>query len=261
MQALDDKEYIAIDAARASFLKEILRSPKHAITPKEQTPAMALGSMIHHACLEPDKFEQYVVMPEIDKRTKEGKAAFADFEASAQGKKIIKSSDYEVVKGCVDSVWSHPAAKDLLSVGRTELAAVWTDEQTHLLCKAKPDHFREDGILVDLKTTTNASSKSFSKDVYNFKYHLQAAFYLDGVTKVTGLQYEKFYVVAVEKTAPFACAVYELDFGTLEAGRALYREALERYAQCKTLNEWPAYSTEIQPLSIPHWAFNEVDYE
>lgn len=256
--SISNEEYDQIDAARSSFLKKILQSPAHAVVPTEQTPAMARGVRTHDAVLQPDRFERYVVSPKFDRRTKEGKAASLDFEMSNQGREIIDQDDYDTISGCVHSVWAHPRAKELLSDGKAELSALWVDAPTGIACKARPDFMPAGGgVVVDVKTTQNASPGAFSRQVANLKYHMQAAFYLDGVSQVTGITHEAFMVVAVETAPPFAVAVYKLDFGTLEKGRALYREALERYAQCKALNEWPGYSTEIQTLAIPPWAFNE----
>lgn len=244
---------------RASVIKELLKSPAHArvlmTAPPEPTPAMVLGTAVHTAILEPDQFEKYIVSPRFDKRTKDGKAAAADFEASNPGRILIDEDKYEILKGCLNSVYTHRAAK-AETTGRCEMTVIW--DEADLKCKARPDIMRE-GILVDVKTTQDASPAGFSRQVANLKYHVQAYHYLRGVTQATGILHDCFRIVAVETKAPYAVAVYELDFGTMEKAEALWRHATDMYRQCAHLNEWPGYSQEVQPLGLPAWAFNEAD--
>jgi hypothetical protein len=82
-------------------------------------------------------------------------------------------------------------------------------------------------------------------------YHVQAAHYLNG------LEAEKFIFIAVEKSYPFAVAVYELDASALLEGGSLAFRDLRRIATCRGLDEWPGYSQEITTLSLPMWAYND----
>lgn len=256
------EEYNAREGVRASILKEILRSPAHARemmrNPKEPTAAMELGTAVHSAILEPHEFEKYIVAPKFDKRTKEGKAAAADFESSNPGRTMIDQEKYSVLEGCVKSVYAHKAASALLSQGKCEQTVHWKDGDFDLMCKARPD-FYVDGLCVDVKTTQDASPSGFARQVANLRYHLQAFHYLRGITAITGLVHDTFRVIAIETKAPFACAVYELDFGTMEKAEQEWKKAMSIYAQCTSLNEWPAYSDEIQSLGIPAWAFGGDD--
>lgn len=255
-----NEQYSARAGVRASLLKEILRSPAHArelmMHPKEPTPQMELGIAVHSAILEPDTFEKYIAAPKFDKRTKEGKAAAADFESSNAGRIPIDEEKYKILEGCVKSVYAHASAGSILSDGRTELTVQWRDGEFDLMCKARPDLYKE-GLCVDVKTTSDASPEGFSRQIANLRYHVQAFHYLRGLTAATGTTHETFLIVAVETKAPFAVATYQLDFGTLEKAEAMWRKAMGLYAQCITLNEWPAYSENIQQIGLPAWAFME----
>ena len=255
-------EYNLREGVRASILKEILRSPAHAremmSNPKPPTIAMELGTLVHSAILEPDVFEKYVVAPKFDRRTTVGKAAAKDFEEANSDRVQVDEETFQIVGGCLESVYSHPIAKELLSQGRCEMTVTW--EEDGLKCKARPDVYQP-GILIDVKTTRDASPQGFARQVASLKYHLQAAHYLKGVSAVSGLHHETFIFVAVETTPPFAVGVYQLDFGSLERGEYLWRQAIDRYRQCLTLDEWPAYSNEIQSLGLPAWAFGDLEEE
>lgn len=58
--------------------------------PLEQTTALLVGSAVHKMVLEPETFDsEFVIAPDINRRTKNGKEEYADFLKSAAGKSII----------------------------------------------------------------------------------------------------------------------------------------------------------------------------
>jgi hypothetical protein len=102
---------------------------------------------------------------------------------------------------------------------------------------------------VDLKTTTDASPAAFARSVATFRYHVQASHYLSGLHGA-----ERFVFIAVEKTAPYAVAVYELDAAAMAAGDELRQRDMRMIADCRATGEWPGYSDDCQTLSLPKWA-------
>jgi hypothetical protein len=117
-------------------------------------------------------------------------------------------------------------------------------------CKCRPDWF--DGTtIVDLKTCQDASPASFAKAVANFGYQIQAAHYLAGTLAT------RFIFVAVEKTAPYAIGVYELNTEALIHGSIARHNALQRIQDCRAINEWPGYTDGIQTLQLPGWALKD----
>jgi exodeoxyribonuclease VIII len=103
--------------------------------------------------------------------------------------------------------------------------------------------------VVDLKTTTDASPAGFAKSVATFRYHVQASHYLAGLHGA-----ERFVFIAVEKTAPYAVAVYELDAAALAAGEQLRQRDIRVIADCQATKEWPGYGDDCQTLALPSWA-------
>jgi exodeoxyribonuclease VIII len=92
---------------------------------------------------------------------------------------------------------------------------------------------------------------------------MQSAFYQDGVEVATGGFIKGFVFVAVEKKAPYAVAVYQLDMQGVEAGRVEYKRLLLDLADCKASGKFPAYSERIETISLPAWTAKEIfnDYE
>jgi hypothetical protein len=120
-------------------------------------------------------------------------------------------------------------------------------------CKCRPDWLSADGAtIVDLKTCIDASPAGFAKAVANFGYQIQAAHYLAGTMA------KRFIFVAVEKTAPYAIGVYELDTEALVHGTIARHNALQLIGDCRATNNYSSgYTDGIQKLQLPGWALKD----
>ncbi|MDO5686453.1 MAG: PD-(D/E)XK nuclease-like domain-containing protein [Neisseria sp.] len=253
-------DYHAHPAISKSGLDKIAQSPAHyrssIFEPHIQTDAMVIGSAFHDFVLSPHVFEtSYTVLPsDFDGRKKDGKELMRIIQES--GRIALKHEWFTTIKNMATSVRRHPRAAALLSSGEAEASIFWTDHETGLECRCRPDFIHEKGILVDLKSTVSASPDDFAKSAANLRYHVQDAFYSEGYYRAHGKWARGFVFIAVEKTAPFAVACYELDDEARELGRALFQDNLRTLAQAKQTDTWTAYSEEIETLSLPRWAFN-----
>lgn len=246
-----------------SGLDLIRRSPMHykAVIDnpeqRESTPAQAFGTAFHALILEPDVFAvEYVQSPKFDRRTKQGKADAEAFAAQHEGKTPLNDDDWERLHAMRAAVMAHPMAAKLLdySKGVTEQSVYWNDPATGELCRCRPDWWRQDlGIILDVKTAEDASAEEFARSLLNWRYHVQHPFYMDGIEHATGIKPRAFLFLVVEKKAPHAVAIYQLDDESVEQGRIEYRQDLELYAQCKQSGQWPGYGERIQPISLPEW--------
>ncbi len=252
-------QYHATDAVSASLLKQIAKSPAHARAylqqQQEPTAAMLFGTAFHTCVLESERFAEDYAVFEGDKRTKAGKEAYEALVAS--GKTIITATDYATITAMASAIGDHPAASKLVrGDGQTEVSMFWEDDETGLQCKCRPDIWIAQGtgsVIVDLKTTEDASPEGFARSIQTYGYGIQAAHYLAG----SGA--DAFIFVAVEKKAPYAVAVYELDPLSLEICEAKRRSLLEYWANCRKAEMYPAYSDECQLISLPGWV--TADYE
>lgn len=240
--------------------------------PREETPAMRLGTAIHTAMLEPERFaDEYVIVPADAPRrptsvqlnaknpsdaTLQAIAWWDSFDIAAQGKTIISADDYETCAAISRRLHAHPAAAVLLRQAGAlfEASAYWEDPDTGVLCRCRPDVLLPNGAaVVDVKSTTDASADAFRRSVANYDYHVQAAFYLDGITRATGTAPGAFVFAAFETSAPHAVAFYNADATMLDIGRREYKRRLRRYAQCLASGTWPGYADTIQNLQLPPW--------
>jgi exodeoxyribonuclease VIII len=232
-----------------SVLDRVAISPAHARAyldgqRTETTPAMAFGTALHAAVLEPEQYAQTYVTFSGDRRTKQGKEDYAALQAS--GATIIDSSDAERIAAMSEAIRRHPLFVD---EGMHEASVFDTDEATGLAVKARPDVWiRERGVVFDLKTTEDASPAGFARSVARYRYHVQAAHYM----ALTGAS--RFVFFAVEKAQPFCVAAYELDADALSVGRALRDRDLAAMASALEFNTWPGYPAQITTISLPRWA-------
>lgn len=241
----------------SSGARAILRSPARFRYEREQgttaTDAMEFGTVVHQIVL--GKGAGYSVVKANDWRTKAAKEAAA--EIRADGRTPILQDDYLAALDMAAALSTHPLAEALLSNGAAEQTLIWADE-SGISCRALLD-YRRDRLVVDYKTTVDASPKGFAKSVNLYGYHQQAAWYLAGV-EVLGLAATPAFVfVAQEKTPPYLVGVYQLDEDALSLGRALNRQAIERYRDCVESGIWPGYSTDVEVISLPRWAQRQVE--
>jgi exodeoxyribonuclease VIII len=261
---MSNKDYHSSPGISKSGLDLIARSPylfRYRPPITEPTRAMLIGSAAHSATLEPERFgESFVVAPDVDGRSKEGKAALAEFGKNNTRKTVLKLDDFVLVESISKAVRAHPVAKNILSdEGQAEMSIFNLDEHTGELVKARPDWMVED-CLVDLKTTEDASAEAFSRACWNFRYYVQAAFYLDVVNSQYNGRFNNFVFIVVEKSPPFQVAVYYADATMIEVGRMTYQQNLALYSQCKHTDFWPGLGDEkIQPIGLPGWALKNID--
>jgi hypothetical protein len=241
-----------LDAARKSGLhfKYKKEGPR-----QKPTPAMRIGSAFHALTLEPDLFEnEYIYKPDfLNARSKEGKEWKATQEEA--GKTVLNADDRKQLQGMAQAIADcAPARKLLDATGKAEQSFLWTDKETGLGCKCRPDYLLVDGgTIVDVKTTVDASYRGFLKSISNFRYHVQAGWYLHGLEQATGIRPERFIFIAVEKTAPFGVGVYEADTYMVVNGYDTAREDLAKIAKWKEEDRYPSYCDDIQQISLPPW--------
>jgi hypothetical protein len=262
---MDNADYHAHPAVSKSHLDLIARSPLHywaryvdpARVAPEPTPQMRLGTALHTHVLELSRWDQEIAVApgDINRRTKEGKEQWAAFEASAAGKTVITADDAETVMAMGRSIMRHPGAAMLLGLaGKAETTHMWTDATYGIECKCRPDWLTDDGsIMVDLKTTRDASPRGFRQSIASFRYWVQAGWYMHGVQAATGKRPDQFIFVCVESTAPYACAVYAADAEMIERGHEQAMRDLGKLAVCRAADSWPSYSDQIETISLPGW--------
>ena len=257
---MNNEEYHSSPEISKSDLDAAAKSGVHFLHKKEgpkskPTPAMRIGSAFHALILEPDVFEnEFIYKPEIlNARSKDGKEWKARQEEA--GKTVLNEDDKEQLEAMKKALFNCAPAKKLLSAaGKPEQSYFWEDKETGLGCKCRPDYMFDDGsTIVDLKTTTDASYRGFLRSISNFRYHVQAGWYMNGLEQATYQRPDRFIFIAVEKTAPYGIGVYEADLYMTVNGYDQARIDLKKIDKWKKEERYPNYCTDIQQISLPSW--------
>ena len=196
-----------------------------------------------------------------DWRTKAAQAARD--EARAQGYVPVLEPDWQRVEAMAAAIRAHPVAGQLFRPdrGTAEQSLFWHDAEFDIWRRARLDWQLPGSrlIIADYKTTPDASPAAIRKHVANFSYHMQAAWYIDAI-QVLGLGDDPaFLFVFQEKTPPYLITIAELDGEAIKAGRERNRLACEIYRDCREVNVWPGYGSEIELISLPSWATRPLE--
>jgi hypothetical protein len=244
-----------------SALDLVRRSPAHyrawidGALPDDETPALTFGRAFHCALLEPETFaRRYTVQPDFgDCRFKENKLSRDQWRAANAQREALAPDTAQAISGMVEAVQAHPLAGKMIRDGDPELTLTWKDPDTGLTCKIRMDYYvRKLGMIVDAKSTDDASPDAFRRSIAKYGYHRQDALYRAGCLEI-GAPVQHFVLIAVEKTAPHAVAIYSLDSEAVGKGYVSVRRDIDRLAECVRTNNFPGYPPGINELDLPPW--------
>lgn len=252
MQTMTESEYRSHPAISSTDVKKVFLSSvyhwAHTKTPK--TPAMEFGSAVHDLILEGGN--NTICGPE----TRRGNA-WKIVVAENEGKIVLPEAEYD--KAFSLAVAVKKRHKELQVDAITE-ACFFAEHENGLSLKCKPDrYFPKHHILMDVKTTTDASS-NFIREIYKYRYDIQAAFYKYVVDKSQNTEIDVFRFIAIEKEYPYASNVFDLTPEALEVGKRDMEVALKEMHFCNLnptyddlIKKWD-YRTDVYP---PSWISSE----
>lgn len=233
---------------------------------RADSEALIFGRATHHLFGGEDRFfEHFALQPATypDSKTGEDKpwhggAKFCKQWAQVQrenDRTVVTEAQLQHIRGMAASLDRHPAIEAGLLKGEVERSIVWRDAKTGVWLKARPDVIPLDcDMIVDLKTCAAADHHSVCRAITEHGYHMQLALAYEGLLAVTGRRLTDFILVFVEKTPPYAVSVKAVDTIDIEYGRRQLRRAIDKFARCLELNEWPAYEDEDIPATLqPHY--------
>lgn len=276
--------YHAAPGLSHSMMKALHPTPAHLVDylaePREPSPEQILGTLTHALVLEPDKPLPVIIVPPAtypapadcsavkQKKCQPGDPLEWHWSAGyckawqqnqlAAGRIILSQREYDAAYGMARSIAAHPLCKLIFrkGQGRSELSLF---RRYHYggscLLKARIDFVPDGNSLVDVKTTMDASEPSFSKTILDYRYHSQAAHYLDTYNEAMGHAEKDCYIlIAVEKKPPYHVATYTLEAESISLGRLQNAADTATYMECTREKKWPAYPVCFVPIGIPQWA-------
>ena len=286
------EEYHEIDRCSNSRLSLLEQSPAHAKeamdNPKPSTKSQRIGTAAHTAILEPHLMEDVAaVAGQCSATTNSGSQCSYSGKVRRNGQwycgthdpgedeageaydgLVVSEDDHDDIQAMAEAVQEHEAASSLLDGALKELTVLFDweriDTETgevvgELPCKARIDAFDAgQGLLVDLKTTRDASKEEFRRTLWNYGYFRQLAFYRFALEYASKYEAQACLIIAVENEPPYGVAVYELSETTLRAGERQLEDLMKLYEKCWRTGEWPCYPEEVQGLELPSWAWDKL---
>lgn len=241
-----------------SSLKEFSKSPAHYINylnkPRETTPALQFGSLLHLLLLEPQEFDNvYAVSPKFDMRKTADKEAYAEFQAKSEGKEIIPETLLAEVHQLAELVKDNPMWR--VAVEGASFEQKDTIEIYDLPFVRIRDIVKSD-LTIDVKTVQSGYIDDIIKDFYNHKYYLQAAIYGEPFS---------FYVV--EKSAPFDNGLIGTSQEFIDYGKRELEKLCMGFNLClsnpELFNKGYEFWYEIAGIKpivkLPKWVINVKD--
>lgn len=269
-----DSEYLS-----SSSLKEAAKSLKHFkhyldTKDKERKSHFDFGNAFELALMDAmnktTEFENEVLVFDEAERPEKSKN-FGSKENSEWKTKILNTRKYVINKVGAESVetmnlmlgscWQDQTIQGLLRNTDYQKSLFWTDKETGIKLKTRPDVCKVNKcVVIDIKTCKDASPGNFGKDAANFNYPIQAALQMRGCIE-SGLMpvVNKYYWIAVEKVAPFNAQIYEFEIQEWDWAYMRLDYYLRLIKQAREENKWVGYSQQsdnkwgIMPIKLPLW--------
>jgi len=264
-------EYCRWPCVNNSSLSPLLRSPAHYRAAMDNrvessSDALRFGRFLHDSTLDPSVVDKYYAIEpdlthgidaKVPRATKLYRERYAAFLETIGDRELVSHEWYSATQQMLRSLYMHELSRAWLTMpGECEVSVIWDDAATGIRCKARFDRWcRGEPLVCDLKTTMDVTR--FNESIGRFRYHRQAAFYVDAANTLTGKAHA-FGLIAIEKERPFAVRAAYLDSGSIAAGRREYRRLLHELQRCMESNTWPG-PDDPGAWTCPAWAAEQEE--
>ena len=216
--------------------------------------AMNLGSAVHCYLLEPHLFDaEWCVSEKFDMRTTAGKEAKKAFDEKNTGKNCINEDEFSLIKTIKSNCYKIESVKNALDNYDKEQTIEFMLDG--LKMKARIDIVSPNrSVIIDLKTTKDASPRAFTSDLVSMGYDIQMLHYTYATMYGKPGPMPHIFVIAAE-TNSGEIASYNIDnvvYSDYTKNR--YNAAIKTALTVMELKERPMkYSKDIQKLDLPSW--------
>jgi hypothetical protein len=228
----------------SAFKKSPLDFLHYKFKPKEQTPAMAFGSMAHNFILEYHTFfDNYYVIDvnapkkptsiQINAKKPSDDTIFAiqyweNLSKEAGNLTLITNSDLNELDKLSNSLFKNTAAMHLV-IKCKEFEKEYNFKHDNFLFKSFIDA-EDSNIRLDLKIVQSAEPKKFQRDAIAYGYHIQAAMY-----ELAGGKRD-YYLIAVDRNG--GVSVNKLSEELIAYGMQEINNLLENFNRCVLEDAW-----------------------
>lgn len=269
IEGMSNEEYHSQESAEVprlsySTAKTIIqKSPLHAWNDhprggnarKDSSSSMDMGSIIHGLLL--GHGDEIVEIDADSFRTKIAKE-LRD-EAKAAGKIPILKSKMDDIRKLEESVKTqlNDIFPRFYGPHFNELTVYWEDDNG-VQCQSRWDWIApEDALIIDLKSTADASPDKCERKVYDMGYHIQQYMYTRAAERAWPSMAGrfKFLFLFVETEPPYAINVAESDSMFYELGNIQAHRASDEWKIGLETGNWKGYGETF--LYCPGWAMTK----
>lgn len=255
---IDEDLYHQIPYFSASYAKSLIINPALAQEERKASKSMDIGHAVHALVLEGRKMfdKRFLYLPETapsrpteyQRNAKKPSIETVTaiqwwdlFEKNCKGRLVLSNTEKEVIEGANQAIFDYPCVvkRGMFKEGMKEVTIIYTDYQTGIRCKSRLDCLNGDTID-DLKTTKDASSFGFRREIRKYGYRLQCGAYSIAAQSV-GITINTVRLCAVQTTSPFPVITGEFSEEAIERGQLDYMKALNIEAECRQLGFYPNF--------------------
>lgn len=213
-----------------------------------------LGTAAHAVLLENDASRIVVIDPEQypsqkgnipDGWTNKAIRAARD-NAYGAGKTPLLKSYYDDVRQMVDAALAFIEESEISDAwhdAESEVTGIWQEGGVWLRCRF--DRLTKDRrVIIDYKSTTDASPDGFSRQIPRMDYHIQDAFYRRCV-RALGFPDPRFVFLPQECEPPYDPSLAGCSDALRQIADAEVERAVRLWRECVSSGTWPGYPKDI----------------
>lgn len=282
IQQMSNDDYHACAEYSSSQLKDLLRSAAHFYSnhilkenERESKKHLDFGTLAHTLFLEPEQFEhEFALLPEDAPRkptetmlnakkpseeTIQKIQWWEQFNAQHGNKVIIDQELLDGAKRIANNLRSLSSYQTMQNhEGMAEASIFFVDPIYDLQLRVRLDYHivpcaaYPNGLILDVKTTTDARPFKFSRSCADFGYDLSAVMYREGFQQYYQTEEKPDFIFLVaESSAPFNVKQYRASDTFLSIGEQRYNKAKELLAEASLIDQWDGYMTDLEDISLP----------
>ena len=149
----------------------------------------------------------------------------------------IEAADIELMQSAVKTFIAKTEIVGHFENAKPELSIIWQEAETWLRARLDKVFILEDqgqAVIIDYKTTTDASPDAFGRIMSQLSYGMQSAFYRRGLRAVRP-DLEKhpiFLFLAQENKPPYSCSLHSLSSIAVEMADKKVEKAIDLWKWC-----------------------------
>lgn len=250
--SMDD--YLRHDYIQSSRLKLL-----HEGTPKDYlagsnfkgSRSTQLGTAIHLAILEPEKFPEMVALQPEDWGSlskNPGRVKWNEFKLANRQKMVFKWDEAKFIKKLIAEYEDDFDLRAIVGDSKVEVSGFVSDDGVGL--KARPDIIQSDGTLWDIKTTAKVPDQ---RNIYylikNNGYDFQIAHH-SYVMQQLGVEIKRVgWIFITTQTPAIHIVIRQASDDMFGVAREEYQTTLARLKDCIKKDYWPGHeATNFEPI-------------